>query len=127
MTSRSGGRGFSRLRANSPERRPGTQEQVPIEENVSDTRDQASDDLIQWEDVPPPPVVLPFRHHHRILAVAGRGRTFQCHLSARNLGESEQEWEDRLAVEELQRYLLGKEPKTSREKERLRDKQNLAF
>ncbi|XP_043468245.1 uncharacterized protein LOC122502325 [Leptopilina heterotoma] len=127
MPARSRGRGFSRPRTNSPERRPGNQEQVSIEENVSDTRDQASDDLIQWEKFPLPPAVVPFRHHHSMLAVAGQGRTFQCYLSARNLGESEQAWESRLTVEELERYFLGKDPKTSRERERLRDEQNKAF
>lgn len=120
LPARSRGRGFSRPRTISLERRPGNQEQVPIETNVSDTRDQARNDLIQWEDVPPHPAEVLFRHHHCMLAVAGRDRTFQWHHCARNLGKSEQEWESRLAVENWRNVFCGEEPKTSRERERER-------
>ncbi|XP_043463749.1 uncharacterized protein LOC122499445 [Leptopilina heterotoma] len=118
------GRGFSKFRAESSERRPGDVHQSGEEEVSPEVVTEASEDLIQWENVPhQPPTTTPFRHHRSMAAVAGRGLARRPISPARRLGENELEWENRLAVEELEKYLQEQEPTTSRERERLRDEQ----
>ncbi|XP_043479892.1 uncharacterized protein LOC122509726 [Leptopilina heterotoma] len=85
-------------------------------------------DLITWEDVPPiQPAKSKKVRKHRDYTVAvssrGRGCPKREPVIERQIGESEQQWESRLAVEELERYFKSEHPRTSREKERLKDEQ----
>ncbi|XP_043481111.1 uncharacterized protein LOC122510492 [Leptopilina heterotoma] len=120
MSSR--GRGFSKFLHD-----PSATANVDSNSNITQSEDDH--DLISWEDAQSP-APISVRHTKDMAAVSSAGRgsarkrdNDEAWRTERKLGESEQEWESRLAVEELDRYFRGELPSTSREKQRLKDEQ----